>query len=82
MDCENLGGCSFYNDKMPMDMGLGQIQKKRYCEGDKEQCARYKVASTIGKANVPTDLYPIMMERANKLIDEYYRKSMMMSKKS
>jgi len=36
----------------------------------------------MGKANVPTDLYPIMMERANKLIDEYYSKSMKMSKKS
>jgi hypothetical protein len=61
---------------MPMDVGLGLIQKKRYCEGDKSLCARYKVASDIGKSNVPADLYPIMMERANKLIDEYYRKSM------
>jgi hypothetical protein len=77
MNCENLGGCSFYNDKMPMDRGLGQIQKQKYCEGEKSQCARYMVASSIGKENIPMDLYPIMMDRANKIIDEYYRKSTM-----
>ena len=82
MDCENLGGCNFYNDRMPIDKGLGQLQKKRYCEGDKSQCARYMLASSIGKENMPADLYPIMMDRANKLVDEYYRKSMMKSEQS
>lgn len=75
MVCENLKGCSFYNDKMPVDKGIGQIQKRKYCEGDKALCARYKIASSIGKENVPADLYPIMMERANKIINEYNRKA-------
>jgi hypothetical protein len=74
MECEILKGCRFYNDKMPMDRGLGLIQKKRFCEGDKSICARYKVATMIGRSNVPTDLYPIMMDRADNLISEYYRK--------
>jgi hypothetical protein len=74
MECESLKGCPFFNDRMPIDRGLGQIQKKKYCEGDKTRCARYKVASSIGKQNVPLDLYPIMMEKANKIIEEYNRK--------
>jgi hypothetical protein len=49
-------------------------RRKKYCEGDKTRCARYKVASSIGKQNVPLDLYPIMMEKANKIIKEYNRK--------
>lgn len=59
---------------MPIDRGLGQIQKEKYCEGDKTLCARYKVASSIGKQNEPLDLYPIMMKKANKIIEEYNRK--------
>jgi hypothetical protein len=35
MECEYLKGCLFFNDFMPIDRGLGQIQKKKYCEGDK-----------------------------------------------
>lgn len=49
MDCENLAGCPFYNDKMPIDSGLGKLYKQRYCTGDKTKCARYKVCTALGK---------------------------------
>ena len=34
MNCENLKGCPFYNDRMSMEKGLGLLYKKRFCEGD------------------------------------------------
>jgi hypothetical protein len=73
MDCENLSGCPFYKNKMPVDKGLGELQKMKYCEENKALCARYKVASSIGKENVPFDLYPHMVVRANKVIEDYFR---------
>ena len=42
--CEKLPKCPFYQGKMSMDSGLGSLYKKRYCEGDKTQCARYMIA--------------------------------------
>jgi hypothetical protein len=73
MECENLNNCLFYMDKLPIDKGLGELQKEKYCEGDKTLCAIYKVASAIGEENVPKDLCPNMICRANKAIEEYHR---------
>jgi hypothetical protein len=70
MICEYFNTCPFYNDKMPIDSALGRMHKKKYCEGDNKLCARYKIASSIGKEYVPIDLYPIMMEEANKIIQK------------
>ncbi|HHW28039.1 MAG TPA: hypothetical protein GXX21_00580 [Syntrophomonadaceae bacterium] len=70
MECENLKKCPFYNDKMDIESGLGQLYKRRYCEGDKTQCARYKVFQTLGREFVPVDLYPNMHERAKKIIEQ------------
>lgn len=66
--CEKLGGCPFYNDKMPMDKGLGSIYKKKYCEGNKTNCARYMVAKELGKEHVPITLYPNMQGYAASVI--------------
>ena len=72
MECENLSACLFYTDKIPIEKGLCELQKEKYCEGDKTLCAIYKVASTIGEENVPKDLCPNMIFRANKAIEEYH----------
>jgi hypothetical protein len=59
---------------MPIECTLGKIHKKKYCEGDKNLCARYKVATTLGKEYVPADLYLIMMEEANQIIEKFKNK--------
>lgn len=69
MRCEKLEGCPFYNNKMPIESGIGQMYKRRYCEQDKLKCARYKVFTAVGKEHVPSDLYPNMVDRAEKIID-------------
>ncbi len=66
--CEKLEKCPFYQGKMSMDSGLGSIYKKKYCEGDKTECARYKVATTLGPTYVTEHLYPNMMAQADKII--------------
>ena len=73
MECENVSMCHFYADEIHVDRGLGELQKEKYCEGDKTLCAIYQVASAIGKENVPADLCPNMVYQAKKVIKEYYR---------
>ena len=70
-NCENLAKCPFYQERMPIDSGLGLIYKKKYCESDKNSCARYKVATTVGKEFVPIDLYPNMEAQADKIIKQH-----------
>ncbi|MFD3156837.1 hypothetical protein ACFIJ5_08260 [Haloimpatiens sp. FM7330] len=70
MTCENLKKCPFYNEKMPIDSAIGKMYKRTYCEGDKTKCARYNIGKVLGKQYVPSDLYPNMTDRANKIIDE------------
>lgn len=68
--CEKLAKCPFYQDKMSMDFGLGSMYKKKYCEGDKTQCARYMIATTLGPDYVTNNIYPNMVDLAQKMIAE------------
>lgn len=68
-ECECLGGCPFYNDRMADSKGLSAIYKRRYCLGDNTKCARYMVFKALGKPMVPPDLYPNMAERAKAIIE-------------
>ena len=74
MQCEKLKTCPFYNKEMPIDQGLGALYYKKYCEGDKSLCARYKVATTIGPQAVTINLYPNMMAQAEKIIEDHTEK--------
>lgn len=73
MVCEKLKGCPFYNDKMDIESGLGRLYKRRYCEGDKTQCARYMVFTSLGGKFVPIDLFPNMQKRAKEIISQKNR---------
>lgn len=72
--CENLQNCPFYQGKMSMESGLGSMYKKRYCEGDKLLCARYTVASRLGKEYMPPNLYPNMMDKAREILEKNHVK--------
>ena len=67
-DCELLKGCLFFNDKMPLDSAMGRIYKQKYCTGDNSICARYMVASQLGRDKVPATMYPNMADQAKVLI--------------
>jgi hypothetical protein len=67
-DCECLGGCPFFNDKMKDQAGLVELFKQRYCKGDSTRCARHMIVERLGKPAVPADLYPNMVERAQHIL--------------
>lgn len=70
MGCKMLEGCSFYNDTITSKHGIGMIFKKKYCNGNFELCARYKVAKELGGEYVPLNLYPNMMDIAVEIIEK------------
>ena len=67
-ECEFITKCAFFSDRMKTLPTVAKMMKKRYCEGDKDECARYQLASTIGKNQVPSDLFPHQTDIANDII--------------
>jgi hypothetical protein len=53
---------------MKIDKGVGALYKTNFCQDDKSNCARYQVATTVGREKVPENLYPNMAEKAQKII--------------
>ncbi|MFX0071544.1 MAG: hypothetical protein ACFFAO_10685 [Candidatus Hermodarchaeota archaeon] len=68
VECKNLSGCIFFNDKMVNMPVTAEMFKQTYCKGDYKACARFLVAAGLGKENVPIDLFPNQADRANKMI--------------
>lgn len=67
-ECENLSKCPFFNDKHANMPSIADMLKKNFCHGNKEECARYIVASKLNKEKVPNDLFPNMKEMALSII--------------
>jgi len=67
-DCECLGGCLFFNDKMSNKPATAEIMKQRYCKGNNETCARHIVLEKLGKPSVPPDLFPGDLDRAARIV--------------
>ncbi len=67
-ECKLLETCPFFNDKMPIDSGMGAMYKKKYCENDNTSCARYMVVEALGREKIPVDLFPNMIDRAEETI--------------
>ena len=69
--CEKLSKCPFYQGKMDINSGLGAMYKKKYCEGDKDSCARYIISTKLGPDFVTPNIYPNMNDLANKMLKEH-----------
>ncbi|EPR41228.1 hypothetical protein dsx2_0315 [Desulfovibrio sp. X2] len=63
-DCEMIAKCIFFNDKMADKPGTAEMMKRTYCKGTFAKCARYLVCKKLGREKVPSDLFPIQMDRA------------------
>ena len=66
--CECLGQCSFFKYKTQTVPAIAKMIKEKYCLGNNDACARYIVFKTLGSKKVPSDLFPVQTDRANKLI--------------
>jgi hypothetical protein len=69
-DCERLATCPFFNDRMSNMPATTGLFKKRYCQGDNSNCARYMVLQALGKEKLPADLFPNERERAQEIITQ------------
>jgi len=67
-DCKCLPKCPFFNDKMQNMPAAAGLLKKRLCQGDNSQCARFMVLTALGRDKVPPDLSPNQQDRARDLI--------------
>lgn len=67
-ECEKLAKCPFFYDRMGNMPGMAALYKKKFCQGDNTDCARYRVS----KAGIPmpSDLFPNMLDTALKIIEE------------
>ncbi len=70
MECAKLKTCIFFNDQMDAMPAVGAVLKKQYCEGTFADCARFRVATALGAAGVPKDLFPTDSARADKLLGD------------
>jgi len=68
MECPSLRTCPFFNNKMKDMPATAELMKKRYCLGDNTECARFMVASRLGKEKVPIDLFPGQTDRAMEIL--------------
>jgi hypothetical protein len=62
--CECLPKCPFFHDKMEDMPAMADIYKRKYCQGDNSECARYSVFTQMGPGSPPMDLYPNNREQA------------------
>lgn len=67
-ECELFNGCMFYNNRMADMPVTADLMKNKYCRGDKEMCARYRVCKALGREKVPPNLFPNEYERAKELV--------------
>jgi hypothetical protein len=67
-DCECLGGCIFFNDRMDNMPAVAAVYKTQYCRGSSAGCARYRVFKALGRGAVPPTLFPNRLDLAEKLI--------------
>jgi hypothetical protein len=69
--CELLDGCLFFKDQMKNMPTVKDMMKRLYCLWHFEQCARYRVATVLGRKKIPTDLFPNDTTRAKIILNRY-----------
>ena len=69
-DCELIATCIFFNNVMTDMPIMSGIMKDKYCRGDNNKCARYMIFKEVGREKVPSDLFPVEREKADKIISE------------
>ena len=80
--CESSGECSFFQNEMGQMPSLVKVMKRRYCDTDKERCARYMIKQKMQKGFTFSDdsvldeverdmgqMYPNDMEKATRIIE-------------
>ena len=67
--CRYLEGCAFFN--APSTQGIQILTdqlKKDYCQGQFDTCARFQVATQLGKEHVPELMLPTQLQLAEMIL--------------
>lgn len=67
-ECELLSKCLYFHDQLQNMPTASDMIKRMYCLWHYEDCARYKIAKATGSENVPPDLFPPDIERAEVIL--------------
>ncbi len=67
-ECDRLPTCIFFNDRMENMPAVAALLKGKYCHGDFQGCARYRVAAKLGSTNVPGNLFPQDSAAADRIV--------------
>ena len=67
-DCDRLATCLFFNDRLENMPAIAAFLKTRYCHGDFETCARFRVAAKLGSTGVPDTLFPQDSTTADRIV--------------
>ena len=70
-ECEYIDTCKLFSDENTSRMPkLVDMFKNKFCTADFKLCARYQVASNIGREHVPLLLIPPQIDWAWQIISE------------
>jgi len=66
--CDLIETCIFFNDQMQNMPSTAAVYKELYCEKNFDRCARLMIVKTLGRGQVPKDLFPNQAEWAEAII--------------
>jgi hypothetical protein len=68
--CPMLSHCRFFSSKLRSMPVTADLAKDHYCRGQYTECARHIVRQALGPAaDVPEDLYPSDVDRAQMILE-------------
>lgn len=67
-ECELLAKCKFFYDNLKNMPAASETIKKFYCRWHFSKCARYKIATVLGRKEIPPDLFPGDFGRAGEIL--------------
>jgi hypothetical protein len=70
-NCEMIGSCPFFHDKLADMPKTAERLKKRYCQGDNSGCARYQVVQSCGPGAMKPNLFPHETNRVDEIVAEF-----------
>ena len=54
-DCKKLQHCAFFNERMEKMPSIAELYKKRLCQGNSNECARYILYNFLDERNYDVD---------------------------
>ncbi|HIJ78551.1 MAG: hypothetical protein OEY01_05435 [Desulfobulbaceae bacterium] len=67
-ECERMDRCRYFLEHLKELEAVQEMWKRKFCKGDKNQCARYMVLKELGVDQVPDYLVPTQVDKAKEIL--------------